>query len=219
MAYALTNTIVAMLEAQAIHPTLELAESAEDEDILRFMGTDLYLGVFADGDVWLSEKMDVGGNVLIAKFHIPSAHSIEQMLSEVLPQVNSEAKSYGQYFEVDMDAVLRERFAVGQGVIQLLTDMDDQMIASIIKHAVSLSEGKAFIVVPPQMGTALVPEKAMQAGKEAALATLAESTRPLLLMDEMCNSAEETAFAMGWNSVWASDENKQRWDALKQTQL
>lgn len=87
MAYALTNAIVATLEAQAMHPTLELAESGEDADILRFTGTDLYLSVFSDGDVWLSEKMDVGGNVLITEFHIPSVHSIEQMLSEVLPQL------------------------------------------------------------------------------------------------------------------------------------
>lgn len=58
-------------------------------------------------------------------------------------------ESYSQFFEVDADAVLRERFAAGEGVIQLLPEMDDKTIASIIKYAVSISNGKTFTVVPP----------------------------------------------------------------------
>lgn len=60
-----------------------------------------------------------------------------------------ETKNYGQYFEVDMDEVLRERFAAGQGVLQLSSDMTDEMILLSVKHAVSLSDGKAFVVIPP----------------------------------------------------------------------
>lgn len=61
----------------------------------------------------------------------------------------TETKNYGQYFEVDMDEVLRERFAAGQGVLQLLPDMTDQMLLLVVKQAVSLSDGKAFVVIPP----------------------------------------------------------------------
>jgi hypothetical protein len=55
----------------------------------------------------------------------------------------------GQYVEVDIRDVLRQRFSTGQGVIQLQPGMTDEMILSTIKQAISLSNGKAFTVIPP----------------------------------------------------------------------
>jgi len=60
----------------------------------------------------------------------------------------SEAKTYGHLFEVDADAVLREKFANGQGVVELRPEMTDEMLLSIIKYAVSVSAGKPFLVMP-----------------------------------------------------------------------
>lgn len=60
-----------------------------------------------------------------------------------------EATTYGHLFEIDIDDVLREKFANGQGVIQLQPDMTDDMLLAIIKHAASLSTGKPFLVMPP----------------------------------------------------------------------
>lgn len=63
----------------------------------------------------------------------------------------SEAKTYGHLFEFaerDMDAVMQEKFANGQGVIQLLPDMNDAVLLAAIKYAVSVSNGKPFLVMP-----------------------------------------------------------------------
>ena len=60
----------------------------------------------------------------------------------------SEPKTYAHLFEIDIDDVLREKFASGQGVIQLQPDMTDDMLLAIIKHGVSLSAGKSFLVIP-----------------------------------------------------------------------
>lgn len=60
----------------------------------------------------------------------------------------SEAKTYGHLFEVDTDAVLREKFAIGQGVVELQPEMTDEMLLSVIKYAVSVSAGKPFLVMP-----------------------------------------------------------------------
>lgn len=60
----------------------------------------------------------------------------------------SEVKTYGHLFEVDADAVLREKFASGQGFIELQPEMTDEMLLSVIKYAVSLSDGKPFLVMP-----------------------------------------------------------------------
>ena len=60
----------------------------------------------------------------------------------------SEPKTYAHLFEIDIDDVLREKFASGQGVIQLQPDMTDDMLLAIIKHGVSLSAGKPFLVIP-----------------------------------------------------------------------
>lgn len=63
--------------------------------------------------------------------------------------LEDETAGLGRYFEVDLDAVLRERFSSGKGAIQLLPDMTDEMLLLTIKHAVSFSDGQAFVVVPP----------------------------------------------------------------------
>ena len=60
----------------------------------------------------------------------------------------SEAKTYGHLFKVDNDAVLSEKFASGQGVVELQPEMTDEMLLSVIKYAVSLSNGKPFLVMP-----------------------------------------------------------------------
>lgn len=60
----------------------------------------------------------------------------------------SEAQTYGHLFEVDADAVLREKFASGQGVIELQPEMTDDMLLSVIKYAMSLCNGKPFLVMP-----------------------------------------------------------------------
>lgn len=61
----------------------------------------------------------------------------------------TESKTFGQYFEVDINDVLRERFPTGQGVIQLQPGLTDEMMRFIIKHAISISNRKAFAVIPP----------------------------------------------------------------------
>jgi hypothetical protein len=57
--------------------------------------------------------------------------------------------SEGEYVEVDLSEVLQERFSTGQGVIQLQPGMTDEMMLFTIKRAISLSNGKAFTVIPP----------------------------------------------------------------------
>jgi hypothetical protein len=61
----------------------------------------------------------------------------------------SENKAFGPHPEVDMRDVLRERFSIGQGVVQFQPGMTDEMMLSIIKQAISLSNGNAFTVIPP----------------------------------------------------------------------
>lgn len=49
-------------------------------------------------------------------------------------------------------------------------------------------------------------------GVDAAKAALANSDKPIFLMDEMPGPGlEPDHMAMGWNSVWASEENSERW--------
>lgn len=61
----------------------------------------------------------------------------------------TESKTFWQYFEVDIHDVLRERCSTGQGVLQLQSGLTDEMMHFIIKHAISISNGKAFAVIPP----------------------------------------------------------------------
>lgn len=51
--------------------------------------------------------------------------------------------------ELDMFEVLRERFSSGQGVIRLARDMTDEALLQAIRSAISFSNGKAFVVIPP----------------------------------------------------------------------
>jgi hypothetical protein len=48
-------------------------------------------------------------------------------------------------------------------------------------------------------------DRARETGRTAAERQLKESPGRLLAMDELPDSPIDTAYAMGWNSVWASD--------------
>jgi len=54
-------------------------------------------------------------------------------------------------------------------------------------------------------------EAACKQGEEAARAVLAQSEGPIMLMDEGGLSDTDFAFAVGWNSIAVSDENRRRW--------
>lgn len=65
---------------------------------------------------------------------------------------------------------------------------------------------------------ALSPEQqsAWDIGVEAAHKALSSSDKPIMMMDELPGlSMESDVEAMGWNSIWASDENKARFKNLK----
>ncbi|WP_186118657.1 hypothetical protein [Burkholderia gladioli] len=49
------------------------------------------------------------------------------------------------------------------------------------------------------------------AGVAAATAALVASDKPIFLRDEVAPDLSTDAYAMGWNSVRACDENKKRW--------
>lgn len=53
-------------------------------------------------------------------------------------------------------------------------------------------------------------EDARANGIQAAKAALESSLKPILLMDELCNSENDAWFAMGWNSICTNEENKSR---------
>lgn len=52
--------------------------------------------------------------------------------------------------EIDLKAVLEQRFAAGLGVLALSASMTDGQILTLIKGACTWSKGKAFQVIPPQ---------------------------------------------------------------------
>ncbi len=72
---------------------------------------------------------------------------------------------------------------------------------------------RGFNMVP-----GFTPEQAVEKGKKAALDSLANSATPILFMDEWCDAETDTAYAMGWNSICASEENKARFAALNTVQ-
>ena len=51
--------------------------------------------------------------------------------------------------EMDIREAMRREFSSGQGVITLQPGMTDEAILVVIKLAISVSNGKAFTVVPP----------------------------------------------------------------------
>ncbi|WP_020190762.1 hypothetical protein [Pseudomonas putida] len=53
-------------------------------------------------------------------------------------------------------------------------------------------------------------KEAFEAGAAAATTEMNRSTNPLLPMDEAGDDELATAQAMGWNSVWAGEENRRR---------
>ncbi|MBO1897527.1 hypothetical protein HNW13_017460 [Shewanella sp. BF02_Schw] len=64
----------------------------------------------------------------------------------------------------------------------------------------------------------LSPEQqsAWDRGVEAAQKALSSSDKPIMMLDELPGiSMESDVEAMGWNSVWASEENSARFKQLK----
>lgn len=51
--------------------------------------------------------------------------------------------------ELDMNEILKSKFSAGQGVLQILSNMTDDMLLGSIKHAIAISGGKSFTVIPP----------------------------------------------------------------------
>lgn len=62
----------------------------------------------------------------------------------------SPGKSRLSEAEIDLKPVLENVFESGPGVVHLSAHMSDQQILSLIKGACKWSEGKAFLVIPPQ---------------------------------------------------------------------
>lgn len=60
--------------------------------------------------------------------------------------------SYGHLFtpeaQAKRDADLREKFASGQGILELNHDMPDIALLSLVKFALDASNGKPFLVMP-----------------------------------------------------------------------
>ncbi|HGO6128515.1 TPA: hypothetical protein ACK3RK_007100 [Burkholderia cepacia] len=72
---------------------------------------------------------------------------IEQLVREVEAEVvASRADSADEWPGIDLLQVVGEQFAAGRGVVRLLPDMTDAMIATVIKAAAS--HGKPFQVIP-----------------------------------------------------------------------
>lgn len=61
---------------------------------------------------------------------------------------NSTQNTDAHSSEVDLDSVLREKFCDGKGVLCLNLSMPDDVLLSTIKYALSISDGKAFVVIP-----------------------------------------------------------------------
>ena len=59
-----------------------------------------------------------------------------------------ETSNSGEHVEIDIREAMRQQFSTGRGVIQLQPGMTDEMILHMIKLAISVSDGKAFTVIP-----------------------------------------------------------------------
>ncbi|BBN90571.1 MULTISPECIES: hypothetical protein [Rhodocyclales] len=99
--------------------------------------------------------------------------------------------------------------------IQPSAETIGRMILADLKEVVKHTHGAenklpAFSFSTSSNGRDLSQEEAFEAGKNVALNALENSPHPLAVMDELCNSEAETAYAMGWNSIWASPANKAR---------
>lgn len=69
MAYDLTLEVIAALLVRGVQPTVEEADSPDEDDILRFAGSETYLSV-SPGGIWWNERMEVGGNVLVSSWEL-----------------------------------------------------------------------------------------------------------------------------------------------------
>lgn len=54
--------------------------------------------------------------------------------------------------------------------------------------------------------------EAYEAGVIAANAALEGDTAPILSRDESTLGEPERSYVLGWNSVWAGEENRRRWN-------
>lgn len=59
-----------------------------------------------------------------------------------------------EYEEIDMKTVLEQRFASGQGVVNLSASMSDEQILNLIKAACIWSKGKGFQVIASNVESA-----------------------------------------------------------------
>ncbi|MHC8347732.1 hypothetical protein [Pseudomonas sp. RT6P73] len=92
----------------------------------------------------------------LSKFPPPRFVTITQdksQLEQLYPK-GGDGKSTveSDYEEINITAVLEQRFAVGQGVVTLSASMTDEQMLTLIKSACTWSKGKAFQVIPPQAG-------------------------------------------------------------------
>ncbi len=104
--------------------------------------------------------------------------------------------------------------------IQPSSETIGRMVLANLKEAVKHTHGAgnklpSFSFSSSSNCCNLNREEAFDAGKNAALNALETSPHPLAAMDELCNSEAETAYAMGWNSIWASSANKMRSSAAQ----
>lgn len=60
--------------------------------------------------------------------------------------------------------------------------------------------------------------KAFDQGRESASNTLSSSDDPIFIQDECCLNDFDSSWMKGWNSIWASAENQQRWNRKTEAQ-
>jgi hypothetical protein len=71
MAYTLTNEVIGALLVRGLNPIVEEAETHDDDDVLRFVRSDVYLAVGNSSVSW-NERQEVGGNVLVGSWDVNS---------------------------------------------------------------------------------------------------------------------------------------------------
>jgi len=82
VAYNLTQEVVAALLVRGVQPTVEEAEASDEDDILRFAGSETYLSV-SSTEIWWNERMQVGGNVLVSSWALENG-DIPRFVAEVV---------------------------------------------------------------------------------------------------------------------------------------
>lgn len=83
MVHAITKEVVAALLMLGVKPLFEEAEYPYDDDILRFAGTNKYLGV-CPHEITLNEQMEVGGNVQEFSWPIREAENMARLIGKAV---------------------------------------------------------------------------------------------------------------------------------------